>query len=259
MHIRLRSGRERTIDGLEKQSRRVDEKATFQLVSRLISMKQRSVWKLQIAWLGITVLYAALSAVTTCAFALAQAPAQLDPDNAPGAAPVAASPGLSQAILEWTPPALSQLGGQAVAKESFTLDRTMLAAAAGLMPDSDADLRQTVAKLDGVSVHVLRFAADGQADPSQVEAIRDAYHLRGWKHVLSSTNLGGATHSDITDVWLVLDGANVRGGVVLVESPKSLTLATVSGNLSPVDLPRLRGHFGIPRFDSDGLTGGTSR
>ena len=68
----------------------------------------------------------------------------------------------------------------------------MLAAAAGLMPDSDADLRQTVAKLDGVSVHVLRFAADGQADPAQVEAIRDAYHLRGWKHVLSSTNLGGA-------------------------------------------------------------------
>ena len=135
----------------------------------------------------------------------------------------------------------------------------MLAAAAGLMPDSDADLRQTVAKLDGVSVHVLRFAADGQADPTQVEAIRDAYHLRGWKHVLSSTNLGGAGRSDITDVWLVLDGANVRGGVVLVESPKSLTLATVSGNLSPVDILRLRGHFGIPRFDSDGIDSDDNR
>src|ERR1700723_1691320 len=180
-------------------------------------MKQRSVWKLHIVSLGIPVLCAAISG----AFALAQAPAQ--PDLGTATAP--ASTGLSQAILEWTPPALSQLSGQAVAKESFTLDRTMLAAAAGLMPDSDADLRQTVAKLDGVSVHVLRFAADGQADPAQVEAIRDAYHLRGWKHVLSSTNLGGATHSDITDVWLVLDGANVRGGVVLVESPKSLTLA----------------------------------
>jgi hypothetical protein len=210
-------------------------------------MKQRSIWKLHVVSLGTPVLCAALCAFMSCAFALAQAPVQPDPGNAP------ASAGLSQAILEWTPPALSQLSGQAVAKESFTLDRTMLAAAAGLMPDSDADLRQTVAKLDGVSVHVLRFAADGQADPTQVEAVRDAYHLRGWKHVLSSTNLGGATHSDITDVWLVLDGANVRGGVVLVESPKSLTLATVSGNLSPVDILRLRGHFGIPRFDSDGI------
>jgi hypothetical protein len=128
----------------------------------------------------------------------------------------------------------------------------MLAAAAGLMPDSDADLRQTVAKLDGVSVHILRFTSDGQADPSQVEAIREAYHLRGWKHVLTSTNLGGAGHSDITDVWLVMDGVNVRGGVVLVDSPKSLTLATMAGNVSPVDLLHLRGHFGIPKFDSGG-------
>jgi hypothetical protein len=53
---------------------------------------------------------------------------------------------------------------------------------------------------------------------------------------------------------LVLDGTNVRGGVVLVESPKSLTLATVAGNLSPVDMLHLRGHFGIPRFDSDGTS-----
>ncbi|MGA2907612.1 MAG: hypothetical protein ABSE36_07915 [Terracidiphilus sp.] len=210
-------------------------------------MKQRLVW------LGIPVLSVAIG----CANAVAQNPGVLaapDSGNVVEAGPSPAGGDLSQAILEWTPPALSQLSGQAVAKESFTLDRTMLAAAAGLMPDSDDDLRQTVAKLDGVSVHVLRFAADGQADPSEVEAIREAYHLRGWKHVLSSTNLGGAARSDITDVWLVLDGTNVRGGVVLVESPKSLTLATVAGNLSPVDMLHLRGHFGIPRFDSDGTS-----
>jgi hypothetical protein len=210
-------------------------------------MKQRLVWS------GIPV----LSVAFCCAFALAQTPGMSgapDPANAPEMTSSPATSNLGQAILEWTPPALSRLGGEAVAKESFTLDRTMLAAAAGLMPDSDADLRQTVAKLDGVSVHVLRFAADGQADPSEVEAIREAYHLRGWKHVLSSTNLGGAGRSNITDVWLVLDGTNVRGGVVLVESPKSLTLATVAGNLSPVDMLHLRGHFGIPRFDSDGTS-----
>jgi hypothetical protein len=210
-------------------------------------MKQR------MFWFGIPVLSLAIG----CAFTLAQTPGVSegpDPANALQTTNSPASTELGQAILEWTPPALSQLSGQAVAKESFTLDRTMLAAAAGLMPDSDADLRQTVAKLGGVSVHVLRFAANGQADPSEVEAIREAYHLRGWKHVLSSTNLGGPGHSDITDVWLVLDGTNVRGGVVLVESPKSLTLATVAGNLSPVDMLHLRGHFGIPRFDSDGTS-----
>ncbi len=168
-----------------------------------------------------------LSVAIGCACALAQTPrvsTAPDSGNVAEAAPSPASDDLGQAILEWTPPALSQLSGQAVAKESFTLDRTMLAAAAGLMPDSDADLRQTVAKLDGVSVHVLRFAADGQADPSEVEAVREAYHLRGWKHVLSlDKSWGGAGRSDITDVWLVLDGTRrARREVVLVESPKSL-------------------------------------
>jgi hypothetical protein len=59
----------------------------------------------------------------------------------------------------------------------------------------------------------------------------------------------------VTDVWLVLDGVNVRGAVVLAQTPKSLTLVTIAGNLSPLDLLHLRGHFGIPRFDGDGLKG----
>jgi len=48
-----------------------------------------------------------------------------------------------------------------------------------------------------------------------------------------------------------MDGVNVRGAVALVESPKSLTLITLAGNISPVDMFHLRGHFGIPRFDGD--------
>jgi hypothetical protein len=202
--------------------------------------------------LGIPVLSAALA----CAFGLAQAPVQpsAPPPNADNA-PAAPNSDIGPAILEWVPPALAQLSTQALAKESFTLDRTMLVAAAGLLPDADADVRQSVAKLDGVSVHILRFAADGAADPAAVDAIRESYHLRGWKHIVSSASKGGPVHSGITDVWVVLDGANVRSAAVLVESPRSLTLATMAGNLSPVDLLRLRGHFGIPRFEGDGLEG----
>ncbi len=195
-----------------------------------------------------------------CELALAQTPSQ--PSSAPpdtGNATAAPNTDIESAILEWVPPALAQLSTQALAKESFTLDRNMLAAATGLFPDADADVKQSVAKVDGVSVHILRFAAEGGADPAAVDAIRDSYHLRGWKHVMSSSGGGGAVHSGAhngtTDVWLVMDGANVRGAVVLVESPRSLTLATMAGNLSPVDLLHLRGHFGIPRFDGEGLGG----
>lgn len=160
--------------------------------------------------------------------------------------------------LNWTPPALDWLSRQAAVKNSFTLDRDMLAAAASTLPDADAPERQAIGKLDGISVHMLRFA-NGVPDEGAVNAIRDAYHLRGWKHVVTTTDRGGPVHDGKTDVWVVMDGVNVRGAVVLMETPKSVTLATVAGNLSPVDLLHLRGHFGIPRFDGDSLDGAPAR
>jgi hypothetical protein len=153
-------------------------------------------------------------------------------------------------VLDWTPPALAQLRTQAAVKSEFTLDRNMLSLAAGMVPNSEPETRQAIAKIDGVSVHLLRFGDAGIPDESEVDAIRRAYHLRGWKHLVTTDEKGPA-HNGTTDVWLVLDGVSVRGAVVLVESPRSLTLATMAGNLSPVDLLHLRGHFGIPRFDGD--------
>jgi len=205
--------------------------------------------------MGVTLLGAAVF----CAASLSQPPPPAtspDPHNTPpSSSPPAVPPpaAFSSAILEWTPPALAQLSTQAAAKESFTFDRAMLAAAAGMVSGSDAELKEAIAKLDGASVHVLRFGAAGAADPTQVDAIRQAYHLRGWKHLVSATGSGSPVHNGATDVWLVLDGSNIRGAVVLVDSPKSLTLVTLAGNISPVDLLHLRGHFGIPRFEGDRL------
>jgi hypothetical protein len=159
-------------------------------------------------------------------------------------------------VLEWTPPALAALSSMAAMKENFTLDRDLLKVAAGVLPDSDAPTRQAIGKLDGVSVHLLRFGPDGVPDEGAVNAIRDAYHLRGWKHLVTTSQTGGtvkngAVHNGTTDVWMVMDGINVRGAVILAETPRSVTLVTVAGNLSPIDLMHLRGHFGIPKIDGD--------
>jgi hypothetical protein len=191
---------------------------------------------------GISLFLASMVAAS----ALAQQPA-------PYSAPAPAVPAQGPVVLDWTPPALAQLSAQAAMKNSFTLDRNMLSAAASMMPDTDEPTRQAINRLDGISVHLLRFGADGVLDEAAVNSIREAYHLRGWKHVITTTNAGGPVHNGTTDVWIVMDGVNVRGAVVLAETPKSITLATVSGNLSPVDILHLRGHFGIPRFDDNGI------
>lgn len=186
------------------------------------------------------------SALLTVYSATAQQTAPYEPPPPPPPAPV-----YGPVVLDWTPPALAQLSALAAVKNSFTLDRNMLGVAAGTWPDTDEPTRQAVNHLDGVSVHLLRFGALGVPDEGAVNSMREAYHLRGWKHVVTTQEKGGPVHDGTTDVWVVMDGVNVRGAVVLAETPRSVTLVTVAGNLSPVDLLHLRGHFGIPRFEGD--------
>lgn len=179
--------------------------------------------------------------------------AAAQPPAAPNDAPPPPAVSNGPVVLDWTPPALAQLGALAAVKNSFTLDRNMLSVAASAMPDTDEPTREAINHLDGVSVHLLRFGNSGVPDEGAVSSIREAYHLRGWKHVITTQGNGGPVHDGTTDVWVVMDGVNLRGAVVLAETPKSVTLVTVAGNLSPVDLLHLRGHFGIPRFDGDEL------
>lgn len=163
------------------------------------------------------------------------------------------SPDQNPVVVDWTPPALASLSAQAAVKNSFTLDRTMLGVAAGVLADTDEPTRRAIGHLDGVSVHTLRFGEMGVPDEDAVNSMRDAYHLRGWKHLVTTTEKGGPVRNGTTDVWVVMDGVNLRGAVILAETARSVTLVTVAGDLSPVDLLHLRGHFGIPRFDGDDL------
>lgn len=169
---------------------------------------------------------------------------------AAGAPPPAATADQGPVDLNYVPQGLRQLSTQAAVKNSFTFDHDMLVAASSLLSSNDADVKQTVAKIDGVSVHALRFGQSGIPDEAAVDSIRQTYHLRGWKHLVSTTGSGGPVHDNVTDVWIVLDGAIVKGGVVLAETPRSLTLVIVAGNISPVDIMHLRGKFGIPNFNA---------
>jgi hypothetical protein len=200
---------------------------------------------------GILVLFAGVA----CGSALAQTPAQpQSPDAVPPSADSAATAvAPAPVVLEWTPAALAELNPLATTKSSFSLDRSMLTAASSLLPETDRETRQAIAKIDGISIHMLRFGPAGLSDETPVAAIRDAYRQRGWKHLVSTTGSGGPIHDGTTDLWLAMEGVNVRGAVALVETSRSLTLVTLAGNLSPVDVLHLRGHFGIPRFEGDGF------
>jgi len=78
-------------------------------------------------WLPLAVFLAAIS----------RAPAQQSGPDAP-TPPVPAN---GPVVVDWTPPALAQLSTYAAVKNSFTLDRTMLNAAASLLAETDEPTR----------------------------------------------------------------------------------------------------------------------
>jgi hypothetical protein len=168
---------------------------------------------------------------------------------------------------DWIPSGIEQLARTAAFHTDFTFDRTMLQMASGLVDGGDPETKKAIAKLNGITVHLYRYASANLYDPAQVEAIRQQYVAAGWKHLVSkqshvvSPNAAPInpaapvvpTVPGRTDLFIKFKGADVVGMVVVQTSPRNLNMVALNGDLSPIDLLHLRGHFGIPKFAGDGF------
>jgi len=152
----------------------------------------------------------------------------------------------------WIPRNMDAVSQHASFRTDFTFDRTMLALANNFIEDEDT--RRVVANLNGISVHVYKFAGPGLYNPASLEAVRQQYHDRGWKHLVTSQSARDPYNQGRTDVFIRFEHANVEGAVIMLASPTNINLIAINGTLSPLDLLHLRGHFGIPRFSGDHLT-----
>jgi hypothetical protein len=152
------------------------------------------------------------------------------------------------------PGALDVLAAQATFHTDFTFDESMLHAMSQTLPDEDKPI---VAKLHSITVHSFRYSAPGEYDSAALDTVRALYKGDGWEHVgghnPSAKKTGAAAPLDPTrtDVWVRTSGGNLAGAVVLVANEKNVNLVYVDGVISPLDLLRLRGHFGIPKYQED--------
>jgi len=137
------------------------------------------------------------------------------------------------------------LGQNATSRTEFTLDHSMLALASKLDKNNE-DLRKVIAGVDGVSVHSFRFPGAVSCDPAIMDSISRQYREAGWQHLLSK-HKGDAGLT--TDLWVHLDQEAIRDIAVLFVGARQLSFVSVSGSITPLDLLRLSGHFGIPKMD----------
>jgi Domain of unknown function (DUF4252) len=156
-----------------------------------------------------------------------------------------------QQPLSWVPQGFEVLGRQAAFHTDFTFDRSMVQMAGYFIGDTDPEAREAIGKLNGISVHSYHFASSGLYDPSALDMIRRQYEAAGWRHLVTAHAKGDPFNPGQTDLWINFSHMDVTGMVVLFSGPKDLNLIALNGELSPLDLLHLRGHFGIPRFSGD--------
>ena len=82
------------------------------------------------------------------------------------------------------------------------------------------------------------------------------YDAAGWKHLVNANASPGRSAqptSAITDLWLHFSGTDIDDVAVLTRGSREMSLIQIAGDLRPLDLLHLAGHFGIPRVDPDAV------
>ncbi|MFZ0799056.1 MAG: DUF4252 domain-containing protein [Terriglobales bacterium] len=157
---------------------------------------------------------------------------------------------------EWIPHGIDALRQHATSKTEFTLDHSMLAMASKLDPDNE-DLRRVIAGVSGISVHSYHFPGAWTYDPQAANSVKDEYGAAGWKQVVNNHEKDGGP--GVTDVWVRLENNAVSNVALLLTKSNEVDFVVVSGSISPLDLFRLGGHFGIPKLEGGVVVPNTTR
>jgi uncharacterized protein DUF4252 len=142
---------------------------------------------------------------------------------------------------------LDKLAERATESVDVTLDQSTLQLASGFLSQDDPDeaqVKKMIGKLKGIYVRSFEFDKEGQYSMSDVQALRAQLKGPNWARIVGVKSIKGEN----TEVYLLKNGDQIGGIVVLDAEPKELTIIHVDGSISPDELSRLGGHMGIPEF-----------
>ena len=151
---------------------------------------------------------------------------------------------------------LNNLADQPATHTGFAFDRSELQLAQSMLQQGGLEPDRAAAALTGISFDTYRYREPAFYTPETMAWIVDSFHRAGWKHLVNGNQTpanSAQPHSTITDVWLHFTGADIDHLTVLVRGTHEMSLVQVAGDLRPLDLVHLSGHFGIPRVDPNAV------
>ena len=172
--------------------------------------------------------------------------AQSVPPPPPPPAYAPAVPGLD------LPRMLSALTDQPATHTGFVMDKTMLQFAQGALLQGGVSADRASAALTAVTVDRYNYQRPAFYTPEAMAALIEGYRAAGWKHLVNGNQTPANTASPkamVTDLWLHFSGADIDGVTVLTRAERSMNVVHISGDLRPLELLKLSGHFGIPKVD----------
>ena len=141
---------------------------------------------------------------------------------------------------------LDKLSEKAARVTDVTLDGSMLDFALKIIQsadDGDEDVKQlkSIMKgLKGIYVKSFEFDEASQYSKADVEAIRSQLSSPRWVKIIQSID---KRNNENDEIYLLKNGEQVQGVVILVAEPKELTVVNIVGDV-PVDkIAALERHF----------------
>jgi hypothetical protein len=180
----------------------------------------------------------AVGLVASSAFSSAFAATGYDPDP----------PGVSAS--------LSNLADQPATHTGVVFDRSMMQVAQSMLQAGGLDAERAAAALNSISFDTYRYKEPAFYTPETMASIVDAYRRAGWKHLVNGNQTPAnmaQPHTAITDIWLHFADGDIDHVTVLVRAAHDMNLIQVAGDLRPLDLLHLSGHFGIPKIDPNAV------
>ncbi len=152
--------------------------------------------------------------------------------------------------------AFSNLADQPATHTGFVFDRSMMQMAQGFLESGGMDAKRAVAAVTSISFDTYKYPQPAFYTPEAMASLVAAYRAAGWKHLVDGNQTpanSAQPRSNITDLWLHFSGADIDDVTVLIRAPKTMNVIQVAGDLRPLDLVHLGGHFGIPKVDPNAV------
>jgi hypothetical protein len=154
------------------------------------------------------------------------------------------------------PQTFSTLADQPATHTGFVFDRSMMQIAQSFLESGGLDEKRAAAALTSISFDTYKYPQPAFYTPEAMASLVATYRAAGWKHLVNGNQSAANSaqpKTTITDLWLHFSGADIDDVTVLVRAPKNMNVIQVTGDLRPLDLVHLGGHFGIPKVDPNAV------